>query len=188
MNTENKINEISIFQSDWFKNVYFLGLAETFEQDMFFPERLKTDHLIFLKSHNEIYAFVFTTEYKDLIFDKIADGQNVSFFKFDSLEDFEMLLNNEKLVKFYIPNKIQKIEKTQEYGQTILGPCRMVTSPEELKKGIYSSYFTFIVDDMKNCNIEEFKNFIKNNFSLEKIISFNEKNGKSIKIKDEIER
>lgn len=174
-NTENKINEISIFQPDWFKKIYFLGLAETFEQNMNFPEKLKTNHLIFLKSHNEIYTFVFTTGYENLVFDKIADSQDVSFFKLDSLKDFELLLNNEKIINFYIPNKVKKIEKQYEYGQTILGPCRMITSPKELKKGIYSSYFTLITEDMKDCNMEEFKDFIKNNFSLEKIINLDDK-------------
>lgn len=187
--TEKKINEISIFQSDWFSKIYFLGLAKTFEKDINFPEILKTNHLIFFKSHDEIYTFVFTTEYKDLDFDKIATGQDVSFFKLNSLEDFKLLLQNEKLVKFYIPNKIEKIERQYKYGRTILGPCTIITSQEERNKEIYASYFTLVKDNVKECNIEEFRRFIENNFSLEEIINYNNRNINDIIKKDkEIER
>ena len=189
ISTEDKIKEISIFQPDWFKKVYFLGLAETFEQYMFAPDQLKTNHLIFLKSHNEIYTFIFTTEYADLQFDKIAQNQDVSFFKLNSIEDFQMLMNNEKLVKFYIPYNVQAIEKKQEYGQTVLGPCRITTSEEMIKKSIYSSYFSLIEDEVKECNMEHFQDFIKNNFSLEKIINFKGENEDIIDINNkEIER
>lgn len=173
--TENKINEISIFQPDWFKKIYFLGVAETYNHDES-SDRIKTNQLVFLKSHNDIYTFVFTTEYTDLQFDKIAESQDVSFFKLDSIKDFELLMLNENFSSFHLPDEINSIQKKQEYGRTILGPCIFVTAEEEVRKSIFSSYFTLIVDDMYECSDYQFKDFIEKNFSLEKIISFKDEN------------
>ena len=66
----------------------------------------------------------------------------------------------------------------------------LIKSTEEMiKKSIYSSYFSLIEDEIKECNMEHFQDFIKNNFSLEKIINFKDENEDIIDINNkEIER